>query len=79
MSKSLLDLERELSSLPVEQRAQLASFLLATLEPADDGDIEAMWVQEAERRLVGYEAGDLKAVSAEEVFADGWRRLSEGR
>lgn len=79
MSKSLMDLQRELSALPVEQRAQLASFLLATLEPVDDGDIEAAWVKEAERRFASFEAGELKVVSAEEVFADGRRRLSEGR
>jgi putative addiction module component (TIGR02574 family) len=78
MSKTLVDLERELSALPVEQRAQLASFLLATLEPADEGDIEAAWVQEAERRLAAFEAGDLEAISAEEVFAEARRRLGEG-
>ncbi len=61
-----------------EQRAQLASFLLATLEPTDGGDIEAVWVQEAERRLAAFEAGEMEVVSAEEVFAEGRRRLREG-
>jgi putative addiction module component (TIGR02574 family) len=79
MSTGLVDLERQLSELPVEQRAQLASFLLATLEPADEGDIEAAWVQEAERRLAAFEAGELEAVSSEEVFAEGLRRLRAGR
>jgi putative addiction module component (TIGR02574 family) len=74
-----MDLERQLSELPVEQRAQLASFLLATLEPADEGDIEAAWVQEAERRLAAFEAGEMEVFSADEVFAEGLRRLREGR
>jgi hypothetical protein len=75
MPKDMLDLERELSALPVEQRAQLASFLLATLEPADDGDIEAAWVQEAERRLAAFEAGELGTIPAEEALADARRKL----
>ncbi len=79
MPNGLMDLKRELSALPVEQRAQLASFLLATLEPADEGDIEAAWVQEAERRLAAFEAGELEVISAEEVLAEGRRRLKEGR
>ena len=78
MPKGLLDLERELSSLPVEERARLACFLLRSLEPADDGDIEAAWVQEAERRLAAFEAGELGVPSAEEVFTEGRRRLREG-
>ncbi len=76
MPTSLSELERELSALPVEQRAELASFLLATLEPADEGDIEAAWIQEAERRLAAFEAGEMEVVSAEEVFAEARRRLS---
>ena len=78
-STGLVDLERQLSELPLEQRAQLASFLLATLEPADEGDIESAWVEEAERRLTAFEAGEMEAYPAEEVFAEGLRRLREGR
>jgi hypothetical protein len=79
MSTGLVDLERQLSELPVEQRAQLASFLLATLEPADEGDVEAAWVEEAERRLAAFRAGEMGTIPAEEALADARRRLSERR
>ena len=79
MPVSLPELERELSELPVDERARLASFLLATLEPADEGEIEAAWIAEAERRWSAFQAGEVAVVPAEQVFAEARRRLRDRR
>ncbi len=76
MSQDLLELEQKASQLSVDERAQLALFLLETLEPAEDGDIEEAWRIEAESRLSEIERGEAHLVPAEEVFEDLRRRLA---
>jgi putative addiction module component (TIGR02574 family) len=75
----LAELEQELTELPPEQRAELASFLLASLEPSDEGDIEAAWLAEAERRLEEFEAGRMEAIPAEQVLSEARGRLARRR
>ena len=51
------------------ERAALADELLASLD-RPDSRIDALWVKEAEDRLAAFEAGVMKAIPAEEVFAE---------
>ena len=60
--------------LSAEERAQLALFLLQSLEPADEGNMEEAWRIEAERRLDQIEGGDARLVPGDEVFARLQRR-----
>lgn len=76
MSQNLLELEAKASQLSDDERAQLALFLLESLEPAEDGDIEEAWRIEAESRLSEIERGEARLVPAEEVFENLRRRLA---
>ena len=44
------ELQSTLLALPRADRAALAQELLLSLEPADNHDVEAAWIAEAERR-----------------------------
>jgi putative addiction module component (TIGR02574 family) len=68
MAKSLSEIESEARQLSMRERARLVKRLLATLESADEGDVEQAWLDEAERRLAAYRRGETSARPAEEVF-----------
>jgi putative addiction module component (TIGR02574 family) len=48
-------------------RAALVEKLLASLDQPDSA-IDKLWAKEAEDRIDAYEAGEMEAISAEEVF-----------
>jgi putative addiction module component (TIGR02574 family) len=68
MADPARDLESKVLGLPPKERARLAERLLASLEGAQEPDAEALWVEEAERRLTELESGSVSAVPAAEVF-----------
>ncbi len=76
MSQDLLELEQKASQLSVNERAQLALFLLESLEPTEDAGIEEAWRIEVESRLAEIERGEARLVPAEEVFENLRRRTS---
>lgn len=55
----------EALAMPVEKRAELADILLQSLNPIDP-KVEEAWAKEAESRLQGYRAGQIKAFDVEE-------------
>ena len=74
MSKRGTEVLEEALSLPPAERAELADRLLTSLDAALDDRIDKLWAQEAEDRLDAFERGEIKAVSAREVF-DTTRRV----
>jgi len=56
-------------SLSALERAALADELFASLDRAD-AKIDALWAKEAEDRLAAFAAGEMKAIPAEDVFAE---------
>ncbi|CUS38060.1 addiction module protein [Candidatus Nitrospira nitrificans] len=50
MPKSVAELEQEASRLPKKDRAVVAHHLIASIDPGEDVDAEAVWLEEAERR-----------------------------
>jgi putative addiction module component (TIGR02574 family) len=68
MPLSVSEIEREASQLSSEERARLIGFLIATLEPADEGDIEAAWEEEVLARSKEIEEGRVVPVSADEAL-----------
>ncbi len=76
MSAILAELQAQAKQLGAEERAQLASFLLDTLEPADSGDVSQAWVAEINTRWAEIERGEVELIPATEVFADLRRKLS---
>ena len=68
MSKNLSDIEFEACRLPSRDRARLIRRLLATLEAENEGDVEQLWLDEADRRLAAYRRGETASHPGEEVF-----------
>ena len=64
-------------TLPIEDRALLASGLLASLdsEALDEGEVERLWSAETERRALQLESGDAENVTWEQVL----ERVNERR
>jgi putative addiction module component (TIGR02574 family) len=56
-------------SLPTDIRLSLIEKLLISLNPPVDKEIDLLWADEAERRIVQVEEGKAKLVSGQEVFA----------
>jgi putative addiction module component (TIGR02574 family) len=68
MSASSEQIFKEALALPPQQRAELVEQLLATLQSPPDPQLDELWAREGEDRLDAYDRGELKAVSAKEVF-----------
>lgn len=72
---TLKELEIQAKSLSPEDRASLAETLLESLQETPVSEIEEAWNQEIESRVAAYDRGELKTISAEDVFAEA-RRLA---
>ena len=79
MARPLDEVERDALVLPLRERATLVEPLLATLDEGEDVDAEKEWLAEAERRYQEYQAGRMKAIPADEVFAEARARLRPSR
>ena len=76
MSQDLMELEQKASQLSEDERAQLALFLLESLEPTEDDSVEEAWRIEAESRLSEIERDEARLVPVEQVFENLGRRLT---
>ena len=68
MSKTLEKLEKEVLNLSGEKRAFLADRLLSSLGGETLSDVDAAWVEEAERRYEEYKEGKREPIPASTVF-----------
>ncbi|HXX74733.1 MAG TPA: addiction module protein [Nitrospiraceae bacterium] len=75
MPKSVAELEREARRLPAQERALLAQHLIASIDPGEDIDAEAAWLEEAERRYQAYRQGKLTAKPVDQVFREAKSQL----
>lgn len=58
---------KEALTLAPKNRASLVEKLLVSLDQPDK-TMDELWAKEAENRIDAYEAGNIKAMSAEQVF-----------
>lgn len=68
MAKNLSEIESAARRLSAKDRARLIRRLIATLEKENEGDVEQLWLDEAEKRLAAYRRGETTAYPGEEVF-----------
>ncbi len=68
MSPSVDDVFRAALALPPENRANLATQLLESLDAQAEAGVDAAWASEVESRLRSYERGETKAIPGDEVF-----------
>jgi putative addiction module component (TIGR02574 family) len=59
----------EALSLPSDARMSLVEKLLASLNLPTHADIDLLWAEEAERRVLQIDKGDVALISGDEVFA----------
>lgn len=69
------ELKAEALRLNPEERAELASDLLVSLEDLSESEIEKLWIEEALRRDAELDSGAARAIPADEVFAAARARL----
>lgn len=68
MSQAAEELKVELAKLPIPERAELAQFLIHSLEEGWDVETEAAWDAELTRRATEIKKGEAKGESAHIVF-----------
>ncbi len=69
MTKVVHELYEKASELSAEDRAQLASLLIDSLDERRDSGVEEAWAKEIERRMAEYRAGRVRTISWQEVRA----------
>jgi len=60
-------LESEVLSLPVQERAALVQRLLLSLEEISEPEFDRLWGEESARRAAELDAGKVQAIPGEEV------------
>ncbi len=68
MSQTTEEIIAAALNLPPESKASLADKLLASLEGAEQNEIDDAWAIEAERRIDEYDAGGMKTIPADQVL-----------
>ncbi len=61
-------LEQALKLMP-DERFMVVDGLIKSLDEPD-GSLDAIWAEEAEKRLKAYRAGNLAGISMEEIFKE---------
>jgi putative addiction module component (TIGR02574 family) len=69
MSATTEELKTQLLQLPLHERAELAQYLIDSLEAGHDPDAEAAWGAELERRAAEIRSGTAVGQPATSVFA----------
>jgi len=69
MSEIAEKLKAELLQLTAEDRAELAYYLIRSLDDEDHGDVHSAWEAELEQRWRDMESGTVTGVPAQDVFA----------
>ena len=69
MSALTKDIESQVLELPPIERASLAEKLLSSLDSGEQHLLDEKWAEEAESRIRAYEAGEMTASDAADVYA----------
>lgn len=77
MSRPVIDLWKEASELPENDRATLAGLLIESLEGEPDPGVETAWAAEIEKRVAELDAGTVQSIPWEEVRRRLLERLNE--
>ncbi|MGZ5008750.1 MAG: addiction module protein [Methylobacter sp.] len=64
---NLAQLESEIFSLPIQDRALLAKRLLLSLEDISESEFDNLWGDVSAQRAAEFDAGSVQAIPGEEV------------
>ncbi len=70
MSTFLEQFRSQLTGLPTGERAELALFLIHSLDTDVDADADDAWDAELQRRVAEIDGGKAVGIPAEQVFAE---------
>lgn len=70
MTETAERLKLELSQLSAEERAELAYFLIHSLDEETDNDVEDAWAEELAQRMEEIESGAARGESASSVISE---------
>jgi putative addiction module component (TIGR02574 family) len=70
MPEVLQNIKSQIGLLTLEERAELASLLLESLEPDENDSVGQAWEIEVGRRVAEIRAGSATGKPAEQVFAE---------
>lgn len=73
---TVADLEARILELAPKERARLAQRILESLESLSQSEIEALWLEEADRRDQALDADPSRAIPGEEVLREARALLS---
>jgi putative addiction module component (TIGR02574 family) len=76
VSKKLEEAIAILNELSLDERGQLATKILLSLEEPSEEEVEKLWIAAAERRLQEYREGKVRGIPAEEVFQQAIKDIS---
>jgi hypothetical protein len=65
---SIKEIEAEIQKLDLKDRATLAKWIVESLDKLSEAEVEALWAEEAERRLDELEQGLATEIPAREVL-----------
>jgi hypothetical protein len=74
MNATLDQVARDALLLPPAQRAELADFLVESLDSTPADDVQRLWIREANNRLAEIRSGLVDPIPGEDVLAEA-RRL----
>lgn len=63
------ELRQQLATLPVQDRAELAQFLIESLDQTTDDDADVLWEAELHRRAEQIQSGDVQGEPTADVMA----------
>ena len=78
MTQEASELLHKALALSEEERAEMASTLIGSLDPVQDADAEAAWQQEIARRVEELQSGKTKLIPWESVRAQA-RAILDGK
>lgn len=70
MTENAERVKQEVLQLPEADRAELARFLIESLDDSEDPDVEAAWDKELRRRVERIEQGKSRLRAADQVLAE---------
>jgi len=70
---NLAQLEAEIFSLPLQDRAALAERLLLSLEEVSESELERLWGEQSARRVANFTSAYNKTIEQEGLPLDEWR------
>ena len=69
MARAVAEIQREIRALSSSDKEEILRALLEEMDGPVDPGVDAVWLKEVQRRTAEVEAGQVRCIPADEVFA----------